>query len=160
MPVEVNWDTSAHVPEKAIIYWSFAETWDWYEFAEANTQAVEMALSVPHRVDSVLDLRYNTHTPDASAISCFTRAVLTSPSNHRVYVVIKPLPQINAAQTVLCRLFPNVASTIATTQTLDDAYAFLNKRRRERSPDTAAVSRNRPHAVGARGADADSHVGR
>jgi hypothetical protein len=131
MTVLVDWDQSPNVSARSVIYWIFEETWDWYDFGKADRQAYQMALSVPHRVDSIVDFRRSQRIPRSGALSYFSGSVTKAPPNRGIVVVVQPPAMVRALESVLRRLYPASSAQYVLASTLDEAYALIAQHRQQ-----------------------------
>lgn len=128
MGVHVDWDTGDRAPARTIIYWTFEGLWDWGEFSAADEKAYQMALSVDHQVDSLVDFTRSNHLPMSGAMTYFMRSVRRNPPNRGTVVVFAANSVIRAIANVLKRLNPAFAENYVFADNLEDAYMLLDKR--------------------------------
>lgn len=125
MGIQVDWDHSGQMPEQTIIYWMFEGEWDWNDFSQADRQAYEMALSMPHTVHSIVDFRASPHIPRRGAISYFTRSVTKAPPNRGLVVIVGAPRMARALEDVLRTLAPQASSHYKLANSIDNAYQMI-----------------------------------
>lgn len=127
MGIIVDWDIQGHMPEKTVIYWTFDGKWDWNDFSKADKQAYDMAMSMTHRVHSIIDFRASPHLPSSGAIGYFKRSVTQAPPNRGTIVIVGASRFIRALEGVLRALVPQNAAHYRMADTLEEAYDILGK---------------------------------
>ena len=136
MAVQVAWDDSGRVPEKSIIYWTFAGTWNWDEFAEVDEIAYEMSVGMmPAIIDVIVDMTGSGRTPFTGAIGYFTRSLRRNPSNRGIVVIVGARGVLRSLEAILRRLNPKTSQAYLLVATLEEAYHLIEERRQQRSPD-------------------------
>jgi hypothetical protein len=134
MAIQVDWDGSGRVPEKSVIYWTFDGEWTWDQFAEMDKRAYELSLEMtPTVVDVLVDMRASSRIPFSGAIGYFSRSIRRNPPNRGSVVIFGASGIVRALEPVLRRLNPGTSDGYQIIETIDEAYQFLEKRRKDRA---------------------------
>lgn len=124
MPVTVSWDDHAH----SIILMSLETPWTWEEFDTALDQADEMAESVEHRVDFILDFRHGKQIPHGLPLPHVKQALAAIPANAGDFISVG----IHGPAFIdnLWLKAHGYDSELLLVDTIDQAYSKIDTRRR------------------------------
>ena len=138
MGIQVAWDDSGRVPEESVIYWTFAEEWNWNEFAEADKTAYQMSVGmIPVVIDVIVDMTQSDRTPFIGAIGYFTRSIHHDPSNRGVVVIVGVSGILRSLESILRRLTPKASPAYVLVNTLEEAYHLIEDRQQQRKQNGA-----------------------
>lgn len=113
---------------KTIIRYDFEGHWDWDIFYPVYNQVVEMATSVDHRVDVVLDLRKNTTFPK-NIIMHIQSIANKRPANMGKSVIVTKNRFARSLYRVASKISARIGQNYYIMPTFDDAYAFITEDR-------------------------------
>ena len=130
MGIKVTW----YDDDKTILHWQYEEKWTWDEFVDANVAARRMIISVPHTVDSIVELGSKL-LPEGAFSRGKQQADLT-PENHGITVVVTQ----NSAVRIILSVLQTITSigkkgpAYAAVSTLEDAFELIEKLRMPKNP--------------------------
>ena len=118
MGIAVSWDDDA----QSIIRWEFEADWNWNEFHLAFDRSLEMAKSVPYRIDVIPNVTHTDKLP-AGALGQFKRIYDNSPENTRLIVITGGNRFVNTVIKTFAAIYR--IPTWRTVKTLEDARALI-----------------------------------
>ncbi len=126
MPISVIWDDDA----QSIIRYIFVGQWQWSEFRPIIDQAVTMAKSVDHRVDTIADLRESGPLPRQNPFPTLKHMAVTTPPNSEqgTFQIIGGGSFVQSLGNAVKRVYKDGAPTYFV-ETLEEAYTFIAESR-------------------------------
>lgn len=124
MSVQVFWDN----PEKTVVRYDFEGRWTWDEFYPAYKQAIEMELSVAHRVDVIVNLEQARLFPD-NMLSHLKVISDKQPPNIGVSVLVTRNGFVHSMYNVGVKFYGKIRHYFRTADTLQEAYEIIAEMR-------------------------------
>jgi hypothetical protein len=118
----VEWLDDAHT----IIRSTGQGNWTWDDFYRGLNQILDMAQSVPHRVDLIYTSQAGSQPPKGSAMSHYQRAMRMMPENVGLQVFITSSMFARAIISMMTKLIPSMrASNFLLVGSLDEALSTI-----------------------------------
>ena len=135
MTVRVDWDDHEH----SILLYTFSSIWTWDELYDAVNKGLELAATVPHKIDSIIDFQNSRGVPP-KAFSQVSR-ITSLPYDQSGLVIIAGGGTIFLS---LFNLFSIIAGSLASkycwVSDLDKAYKVLAERRKASTSEHSSVN--------------------
>ncbi len=122
MPVTMTWDNA----EKTIIRVIIEGQWDVNDLHRLISQAPTMMAEVSHIVDGIFDFSRSTSTP-TSALMTLSRMEAAYNDRQRLFIVVGANSYIQTLCNIAAKLAPKTFSKLMFVETMNDAYAAINK---------------------------------
>lgn len=105
--------------------------WTWDDFYRGLNQIIDMAQSVPHRVDLVYTSQAGSQPPKGSAMSHYQRAMRMMPENVGLQIFITSSMFARAIISMMTKLIPSMrASNFLLVGSLDEALSTIAQDRK------------------------------
>jgi hypothetical protein len=124
MPVSVEWANA----DKTLVIQRIDGQWSMQEFHEVVQKSAQLLKTVDHEVDIIVDLSTTNYVPQG-VLSGANRTESTVPPNQRLVVFVGAKMMHKLLLSLGKRLAPRAASQQHFVETMDDAYAFIERAR-------------------------------
>jgi hypothetical protein len=126
MAVQIMWDN----PEKTIVRYNFEGRWTWDEFYPVYKEALAMELSVPHRVDVIVDLQNARLFPD-NLLTHMKGISDKQPPNIGVSVLVTKHRFVHSMYNIGIKFYGKIKHYFRLAETLEDAYKMIEEERQQ-----------------------------
>jgi hypothetical protein len=124
MPIEVKW----YDAEQTVILYDFSEHWTWDEMYAAVEQVTAMIASVPHRVDSIMNLTRTSIVPTGAIGHVKSLSGAIQP-NFGIGVVLSRNTFIKTIFQMFSKLYPKQGSRFAVVESEEQGLAMIQAHR-------------------------------
>lgn len=128
MPIQIQWFDDQH----QIILWTVQGQWTLHELHKAYDEGNALCEQYPQNIINVLVDMRNSQAVPTSIFSTLSNRVHTEKSNYDMAVIVTQNVLIKSFCTIINTL-PVLRGKFEVRDTINDALAFIEKRRQERS---------------------------
>ncbi|NDJ62520.1 MAG: hypothetical protein GYB67_15435 [Chloroflexi bacterium] len=133
MPVNVYWRDT----EQTIMCFDCIGRWTWKELIDATHTSYDMADSVPHRVDAVVNLTDGRYLP-GGAFGQINTLARRGRDNWQLGVIVGANQVVKAMITMFKQLYSESGQHFVFAETVDDALALIAAQREQAHSATEA----------------------
>lgn len=128
MPACVGWDNE----QKTIIRQQFFGDWTFEDYVTSSTELQRLTASMPHTVNVIVDYTESKTYPRKILAAAQTLS-RNFPVNEGVVMIVQGPPYILAAFEVIFKLCPKSGKNVHHVDSLEDAYAAIQRYETEMS---------------------------
>jgi len=122
MPVSAEWDNES----QTIIRIRIDDPWDLDEYSQATLHAWSLMQTVDYSVHLIIDLT-DTFTFPKNLLSAAPTINSHVHPRQGLVIGVKISPYLQAVMRVAIRVFPRLGQNVLFTQTLQEAYALIQR---------------------------------
>jgi hypothetical protein len=124
MPVSIRWEDD----DKTVMRYTIQGRWTWEELYPCFEEGIEMAKSVSHRFDVIIDFSQTSHLP-GNAITHLRGIAERQVGNMGVGIFVTSSRVLLAIFQVAVKVYPKIAHYFRMVATEAEAYALIEQAR-------------------------------
>ena len=120
--ISVEWDDDQR---RTAVCYNIKGLWEWFDLAQASTQAFRMMAEVEHQVGLIFDFRYSLDMPPTGAMPAIQRLLEFAPKNMDIIIIASDDKNTQQTFVTLLKLDKTLREYITFAKSRDEALILL-----------------------------------